>query len=442
MLNLTDQITRPLHEVPEGQARLSGRVSRYDGLLLECDGFPVSVGSVCTVQTDQGDHVLGEVIGYNEGRNKLVLYESGAPVRAGARVDLLDQGTSVDVGEAFLGRVVDALGQPLDDQPMPVGADRVPLNGRMLNPLARKLIPGALDVGVRAVNGLLSIGCGQRIGIIAGSGVGKSVLLGMMARHTSADVVVIGLIGERAREVGEMVRSVMNPEARHRISIVAVPADRSPLLRIRAARRATALAEHFRDQGKNVLLIMDSLTRVAHAQREIGLALGEAPTSKGYPASVISMIPTLIERAGMGVGAHSGSITGIYTVLADGDDGNDPVVDTARAILDGHVVLSRSIAQMGIYPAIDIPASISRVMNDIVPPQQQAAARKFKRMVSLYNENRDLMLMGGYIAGQDSDLDEAVSLWPRLVEYIRQDPDARADINESARLLTSIVGRT
>jgi flagellum-specific ATP synthase len=440
MLNLTDQFTRPLHEVSEGQSRLSGRVSRYDGLLLECDGFPVSVGSVCTVQTDQGDHVLGEVIGYNEGRNKLVLYESGAPVRAGARVDLLDQGTSVDVGEAFLGRVVDALGQPLDDQPMPVGADRVPLNGRMLNPLARKVIPGALDVGVRAVNGLLSIGCGQRIGIIAGSGVGKSVLLGMMARHTSADVVVIGLIGERAREVGEMVRSVMNPEARQRISIVAVPADRSPLLRIRAARRATALAEHFRDQGKNVLLIMDSLTRVAHAQREIGLALGEAPTSKGYPASVISMIPTLIERAGMGVGAHSGSITGIYTVLADGDDDNDPVVDTARAILDGHVVLSRSIAQMGIYPAIDIPASISRVMNDIVAPQQQAAARKFKRMVSLYNENRDLMLMGGYISGQDSDLDESVSLWPRLVEYIRQDPDARADINESAQLLTSIVG--
>jgi flagellum-specific ATP synthase len=442
MLNLTDQITRPLHEVPEGQSRLSGRVSRYDGLLLECDGFPVSVGSVCTVQTDQGDHVLGEVIGYNEGRNKLVLYESGAPVRAGARVDLLDQGTSVDVGEAFLGRVVDALGQPLDDLPTPLGEDRIPLNGKMLNPLARKLIPGALDVGVRAVNGLLSIGCGQRIGIIAGSGVGKSVLLGMMARHTSADVVVIGLIGERAREVGEMVRSVMNPEARHRISIVAVPADRSPLLRIRAARRATALAEHFRDQGKNVLLIMDSLTRVAHAQREIGLALGEAPTSKGYPASVISMIPTLIERAGMGAGAHSGSITGIYTVLADGDDGNDPVVDTARAILDGHVVLSRSIAQMGIYPAIDIPASISRVMNDIAPPQQQAAARKFKRLVSLYNDNRDLMLMGGYIAGQDSDLDEAVSLWPRLVEYVRQDPDARADINESARLLTSIVGRS
>ena len=441
MLNLTEQMTRPLGTTPS-RMEVSGRVSRYDGLLLECDGFPVSVGSVCTVQTAGGQDVLGEVVGYNEGRNKLVLYESGAAVQAGARVSLLDQGVSVNVGDAYLGRVVDALGRPLDDMAGPVGAHTVPLNGKMLNPLARKIIPGALDVGVRAVNGLLTIGRGQRIGIIAGSGVGKSVLLGMMARHTSADVIIIGLIGERAREVGEMVRAIMNPETRERISIVAVPADRSPLLRIRAARRATALAEHFRDQGKNVLLIMDSLTRVAHAQREIGLALGEAPTSKGYPASVVSMIPTLIERAGMGVGEQSGSITGIYTVLADGDDGNDPVVDTARAILDGHIVLSRSIAQMGIYPAIDIPASISRVMGDIVTPQQEAAARKFKRMVSLYNENRDLMLMGGYVAGQDTDLDEAVALWPKLVSFIGQNPGQKASLPESAQILSAIVGRT
>ncbi|CUH59927.1 FliI/YscN family ATPase [Thalassobacter stenotrophicus] len=439
-MNLTDQIMRPVGNAA-GKTTLSGRVSRYDGLLLECDGFPVSVGSVCSVQTAHGVDVLGEVIGYDEGRNKLILYESGAAVQAGARVSLLDQGISVDVGDAYLGRVVDALGRPLDDQDVPKGASSVPLNGQMLNPLARALIPGALDVGVRAVNGLLTIGCGQRIGIIAGSGVGKSVLLGMMARYTSADVVVMGLIGERAREVGEMVRSIMDPAARERISIVAVPADRSPLLRIRAARRATALAEHFRDRGKNVLLIMDSLTRVAHAQREIGLALGEAPTSKGYPPSVVSMIPTLIERAGMGVGENAGSITGIYTVLADGDDDNDPVVDTARAILDGHIVLSRSIAQMGIYPAIDIPSSISRVMNDIVTPQQQAAARKFKRMVSLYNENRDLMLMGGYISGQDSDLDEAVASWPKMMSFISQSAGQSASLSESQQTLSAIVGR-
>ena len=439
-MNLTDQIMRPVGNAA-GKTTLSGRVSRYDGLLLECDGFPVSVGSVCSVQTAHGVDVLGEVIGYDEGRNKLILYESGAAVQAGARVSLLDQGILVDVGDAYLGRVVDALGRPLDDQDVPKGASSVPLNGQMLNPLARALIPGALDVGVRAVNGLLTIGCGQRIGIIAGSGVGKSVLLGMMARYTSADVVVMGLIGERAREVGEMVRSIMDPATRERISIVAVPADRSPLLRIRAARRATALAEHFRDRGKNVLLIMDSLTRVAHAQREIGLALGEAPTSKGYPPSVVSMIPTLIERAGMGVGENAGSITGIYTVLADGDDDNDPVVDTARAILDGHIVLSRSIAQMGIYPAIDIPSSISRVMNDIVTPQQQAAARKFKRMVSLYNENRDLMLMGGYISGQDSDLDEAVASWPKMMSFISQSAGQSASLTESQQTLSAIVGR-
>jgi flagellum-specific ATP synthase len=233
----------------------------------------------------------------------------------------------------------------------------------------------------------------------------------------------------------------MNPETQNKVSIVAVPADRSPLLRIRGARRATALAEYFRDQGKNVLLIMDSLTRVAHAQREIGLALGEAPTSKGYPASVVSMIPTLVERAGMGVGPDSGSITGIYTVLADGDDSNDPVVDSARAILDGHIVLSRSIAQMGIYPAIDIPASISRVMSDIVNLQQQTAAQKFKKLISLYNENRDLMLMGGYVSGQDPDLDLAVTLWPKLVEFIKQSPSERAQLAESSNQVSAIVGR-
>jgi flagellum-specific ATP synthase len=444
MLNLTEQLTRHLQQdrSHSGQkSALSGRVSRYDGLLMECDGFPVSVGSVCSVQTADNGHVLGEVIGYSEGRNKLVLYQSGAAVQAGARVSVVDQGTAVDVGDSYLGRVVDALGHPLDDRAPPESQARVPLNGQMLNPLARRMIPGPLDVGVRAVNGLLTIGHGQRIGIIAGSGVGKSVLLGMMARNTAADVVVIGLIGERAREVGEMVRAIMNPETQNKVSIVAVPADRSPLLRIRGARRATALAEYFRDQGKNVLLIMDSLTRVAHAQREIGLALGEAPTSKGYPASVVSMIPILVERAGMGVGPDSGSITGIYTVLADGDDSNDPVVDSARAILDGHIVLSRSIAQMGIYPAIDIPASISRVMNDIVSPQQQTAARKFKKLVSLYNENRDLMLMGGYVSGQDPDLDLAVALWPKLIGFIKQSPGERAQLAESANQVSAIVGR-
>jgi flagellum-specific ATP synthase len=262
----------------------------------------------------------------------------------------------------------------------------------------------------------------------------------MMARFSTADVIIVGMIGDRAREVGDLVRGMLNEETRKRLCVIAVPADRSPLLRIRAAHRASALAEHFRDQGKHVLLIMDSLTRVAHARREIGLALGEQPTAKGYPASVMSLIPSLVERAGMGDTTSGGSITGIYTVLADGDDTNDPVVDSARAILDGHVVLSRANAQMGIYPAVDISASISRVMNDIVDPKHLAAARRMRQLVSLYMENRDLMLMGGYVEGQDADLDQAVKLWPKIVEFISQRSDSRADFKTSIRDLLAVAG--
>jgi flagellum-specific ATP synthase len=291
---------------------------------------------------------------------------------------------------------------------------------------------------VRIINSTLSVGQGQRVGIIAGSGVGKSVLLGMMSRFTDADVVVVGMIGERGREVGSFVNYILGSESRDRAIVVAVPADRSPLLRIRGAERATAIAEYFRDQGKNVLLIMDSLTRVAHARREIGLALGEQPTSKGYPPSVVSMIPRLIERSGTGVEGQ-GSITAIYTVLADGDDANDPVVDTARAILDGHILLSRQQAQMGIYPAIDVTTSVSRVMNDITDADQQAAASRFRRLVSLYMENRDLILMGGYTPGQDPDLDLAVELWPTLTKHIQQPEAEKANFEISRDALIGLM---
>ena len=292
---------------------------------------------------------------------------------------------------------------------------------------------------MRAINALLTVGKGQRIGIIAGSGVGKSVLLGMMSRFTTADVVVVGMIGERGREVGEFAKTVLDQDSKSRTTIVAVPADRSPLLRIRGAERATAIAEYYRDQGKDVLLIMDSLTRVAHARREIGLALGEQPTAKGYPPSVVSMIPRLIERTGSGA-AGKGTITSIYTVLADGDDPNDPVVDTARAILDGHILLSRQQAQMGIYPAIDVPLSVSRVMNDITDDAQIEAAQKFRRLVSLYLENRDLILMGGYTPGQDPDLDLAVGIWPQLMELIQQNGAEKAEFSASRNALVSLMG--
>ena len=382
---------------------VSGRVSRFDGQIIECDGFPATIGTLCEVDTQDGTWVNAEVIGFNNNYNILSVHDHDAQISVGARVVVSDDGHSIKVGPGLLGRAVDALGHPLDDGP-PLQLDMLwPLNGKKTNPLARRPVEKQLDVGVRVINSLLTVGQGQRIGIIAGSGVGKSVLLGMMTRFTAADVVVVGLIGERAREVASFAAEVLNSDSRDRTVIVAEPADRSPLLRIRGANRATAIAEYFRSVGKNVLLIMDSLTRVAHARREIGLALGEQPTSKGYPPSVVSMIPTLVERSGTGVGSE-GSITSFYTVLADGDDANDPVVDTARAILDGHILLSREQTQMGIYPAVDVPASVSRVMNDIVSPKQLQAAQYFRRLVALYMENRDLILMGGYAPGQDADL--------------------------------------
>lgn len=418
---------------------LSGRVTRHDGHLLACDGFPVSVGAVCAIETDTGTPALAEIIGFDGGQNLMSLYDINARVRLGARVTLRDEGRDIQVGPEVLGRVVDALGRPLDNRPMPPMADRWPLSGKEINPLARDPVATPLDVGVRVINSCLTVGRGQRLGIIAGSGVGKSVLLSMMSRFTEADIVVVGLIGERGREVGNFVDMVMTPDARAKTVIVAVPADRSPLLRIRGAERATSIAEYFRDQGKNVLLIMDSLTRVAHARREIGLALGEQPTSKGYPPSVISMIPRLVERSGTGV-SGAGSITSFYTVLADGDDTNDPVVDAARAILDGHIVLSREQAQLGIYPAVDLPASISRVAADISSDAHTAAVRQFRRLFSLYLDNRDLVMMGGYVQGQDADLDVALQMWPQLVDHIMQPATQKADFDSSRNALLALLG--
>jgi flagellum-specific ATP synthase len=345
----------------------------------------------------------------------------------------------VEVGSGLLGRVIDAQGLPLDEFG-PLGlTDIWPLMGHTVNPLSRALVDTPLDVGVRVVNALMTIGRGQRVGIVAGSGVGKSVLLSMITQFTEAEVIVVGLIGERGREVGAFVDQVMHGAAKPKICVVAVPADRSPLLRIRGANRATAIAEYFRSKGKHVLLIMDSLTRVAHARREIGLALGEQPTAKGYPPSVVSMIPNLIERSGTGL-PHEGTITSIYTVLADGDDTTtDPVVDTARAILDGHIVLSRKQTQLGIYPAVDISASVSRVMNDITPVLQQRAALLFRRLVSIYMDNRDLMLMGGYSPGQDPELDLAVSLWPQMTDFISQAPDNPESIAQTQEKLYALM---
>ena len=408
----------------------SGRVNRFDGNVLYCDPFPAPIGSLCLVKDQIGKEILAEIISFNQDHNMLAILETSSHIVAGCEVSLHDNGKYIGVDETLLGRVTDAFGKPLDDKPLEKIKNKWPLMGKVMNPLKRSLIKKPLDVGVRIINALLTVGQGQRLGIIAGSGVGKSVLLGMMSKYTDADVVVIALIGERAREVGAMVNDLFNDETSKKITVVAVPADRSPLMRIRAANRATAIAEYFRDKNKNVLLIMDSLTRIAHAKREIGLSLGETATSKGYPASVISMIPNLIERTGTS-DKSQGSITSFYTILADGDDNNDPVVDTARAILDGHIVLSRSNAQMGIYPAVDISHSISRVMNDLVSQEHSNASKLFRKHISNYIENKDLLLMGGYTNGKDKDLDDAILMWPKLLDFISQPNNKKADFESS-----------
>ncbi len=439
MISVKDRLKQRISSVSlDKTVSISGRVNRYDGQMVECDGFPATIGSLCQIDTETGVPATAEIIGFHKGHNLLSLHDFGARISVGAKVCVIDDGYMIPVGAGLLGRVTDALGEPLDEMPLPKLNGKWPLLDKELNPLAKNPVDKPLDVGVRAINSLLTVGKGQRIGIIAGSGVGKSVLLGMMSRYTEADIVVVGMIGERGREVGSFVKTILSGEAKKRTAVVAVPADRSPLLRIRGAERATAIAEFFRDQGKDVLLIMDSLTRVAHARREIGLALGEQPTSKGYPPSVVSMIPRLIERTGSGI-KNQGTITAIYTVLADGDDANDPVVDTARAILDGHILLSRKQTQMGIYPAIDVPSSISRVMSEITNETLQKNAQKFRRLVSLYMENRDLILMGGYTSGQDPELDEAVALWPKLMGHIQQAETQKADFTTSKDALNILM---
>ena len=417
---------------------ISGLVRSFEGNIIETDPFPATVGSICDIEIPKTQSISAEVIGFRNEKNLIAMHQSDSNVRIGSKVRLISDGVNVPVGKELLGRVLDAMGNPLDDKKSLITNDKWPLYGKTINPLQRNKVEKPFDVGVRSINSLMTIGMGQRIGIIAGSGVGKSILLQMMSKYADADVVVVGLIGERAREVKTMVETLKKYDEDNKIIIIAVPADRSPLLRMKGANRCTAIAEYFRSIGKNVLLIMDSLTRVAHAKREIGLALGEQPTSKGYPPSVISMIPALIERTGNGIDKE-GSITAFYTVLADSDDHNDPVVDSARAILDGHIILSREQSQLGIYPAIDIKNSVSRIMDDIVSEEQKNRAKHFKKLVSVYQESRDLVLMGGYTKGQDTAIDEAHEMWPKLVDFIKQDQNYKSNYDDSIKDLKSLI---
>lgn len=426
--------------------RTSGRVVRATGLVLEAVGLQVPLGSACRIELSpvngaaQAQFAEAEVVGFAGEKLFLMPLAEIAGLRPGARVIPLGGSGArcFPLGEALLGRVVDGSGRPLDGGPPLDDIDSGTLATPPLNPLTRTPIHRQIDVGIRAINSLLSVGRGQRMGLFAGSGVGKSVLLGMMARYTSADVIVVGLIGERGREVKDFIDNILGEDGRRRAAVVAAPADTSPLQRLQGAAYATRIAEYFRDAGKSVLLIMDSLTRYAMAQREIALAIGEPPATKGYPPSVFAKLPGLVERAGNG--QNGGSITAFYTVLTEGDDQQDPIADSARAILDGHVVLSRTLAEAGHYPAIDIEASISRAMTAITDSDQQRRAQGFKQLFSRYQRNRDLISVGAYSPGQDPQLDRAVQLYPQMENFLQQRIDERAGIDDAQHALANLLG--
>jgi len=417
---------------------VAGRLTRMVGLTLEATGCLAAVGDRCEIVTSDNAHIDAEVVGFAGERLYLMPTGDLHGLKPDSRVLPIPYAGTVGVGPGLLGRVIDGAGEPLDGRGPLLVERRVRLTGTPVNPLARARITEPLDVGVRAINGLLTVGRGQRIGLFAGSGVGKSVLLGMMARYTQADVIVVGLIGERGREVKEFIERILCSAGLARAVVIATPADHPPLMRLHGAWLATSVAEYFRDQGASVLLIMDSLTRFAQAQREIGLAIGEAPATKGYPPSVFARLPQLVERAGNGCNAR-GSITAFYTILVEGDDHNDPIADAARAILDGHIVLSRRIADGGRYPAIDVEASVSRVMNDIAAPEHLDGARRLRQYSALYEHNRDLITIGAYQRGSDPRIDDAIGRWPRIESYLRQDMHERVSLAHSTAQLQQLL---
>ncbi len=439
----------------------SGHLTRINGLVMEASGLKLPLGSSCRILPAGGVPIEAEVVGFNGERLFLMPSEDVYGLSPGARVVALeprvvspaigqprpahrraiDRAKLLPVGDALLGRVLDGAGRPLDKLGPLVAEALRPLQSRPVNPMSRAPITRVLDVGIRAINAVLTVGRGQRMGLFAGSGVGKSVLLGMMARYTEAEVIVVGLIGERGREVKEFIEQILGEEGLRRSVVVAAPADVSPLMRLQGAAYATSIAEYFRDQGRHVLLIMDSLTRYAMAQREIALAIGEPPVTRGYPPSVFARLPQLVERAGNG-GEDSGSITAFYTVLAEGDDQQDPIADAARAILDGHIVLSRTLADAGHYPAIDIEQSISRAMVNLIAPGHLDQIRRLKQLYSRYQRSRDLISVGAYVSGSDPLLDQAIALQPGTERFLQQNLVQRADFENSVHDLHGLFGAT
>ncbi|EIJ79583.1 flagellar protein export ATPase FliI [Bacillus methanolicus] len=415
-----------------------GRVKRVIGLMIESQGPQSSIGEVCYIYV--GNHkkrkILAEVVGFKEENVILMPYTTVNDISAGCLVEATFKPLEVKVGPALVGKVIDSLGQPLDGSLLPKGLTAVPTEQAPPNPMSRPPISEPIEVGVRLIDALLTVGNGQRVGIFAGSGVGKSTLLGMIARNTTADINVIGLIGERGREVREFIERDLGPEGLKRSIVVVATSDQPALMRIKGAYTATAIAEYFRDKGLNVMLMMDSVTRVAMAQREVGLAIGEPPTTKGYTPSVFAVLPKLLERTGTN---ENGSITSFYTVLVDGDDMNEPIADTVRGILDGHFVLDRNLANKGQYPAVNVLKSISRVMNHIVAEGHIRAAERLREILSTYINSEDLINIGAYKRGSSKEIDEAIYLYPKILTFLKQATHEKVTMHESIEALFQLI---
>jgi len=440
MIDFADVVEQSLSGLRTPQPQRSGTLVRLVGMTLEARGVMAPLGACCEVVGRHGHRVEAEVVGFNDKVLFLMPFTEPAGVGPGDMVRVVSNSSLVSLGPELLGRVIDGRCQPLDGKPAPVCKDLLSLLGRPINPMERGPINKILDVGVKAINGILTLGRGQRLGLIAGSGVGKSVLLGMLTRFTKADIVVIGLIGERGREVQAFIQESLGEEGLAKSVVIAAPANVSPVLRLKATHLTHVIAEYFRDQGKDVLMLCDSLTRVAHAQREIGLAIGEPPTAKGYPPSVFGLLPNLIERGGVGRHGH-GSITAIYTVLAEGDDAADPIVDIARASLDGQVMLSRKLADSAHYPAIDLTGSISRLMQTLLSSEDLKLSNKLRRLWSLYQQNVDLIQVGAYENGSNPELDEAIRLNDRIVNFLRQDMHISQDYEVTRSQLRDLLSQ-
>lgn len=434
---LVARITKYKNQILDAKPEVSGRLTKVAGLTLEAVGCSAPLGGQCRVQTANGD-VDAEVVGFENDKIYLMPLDKVQGVLPGGRVTVSHASNKLPLSMALLGRVIDPSGQPLDDLGAIETDSDANQNTKPINPLSRRPVKTSIDVGVKAINGIITVGQGQRMGLFAGSGVGKSVLLGMMTKGTTADVIVVGLIGERGREVKEFIDEILGDEGRKRAVVVAAPADMSPIRRLKGCETATQIAEYFRDKGLNVLLLIDSITRYAQAQREIALAIGEPPATKGYPASVFAKLPALVERAGNG-GEGQGAITAFYTVLSEGDDLQDPIADASRAILDGHIVLSRDLADSGHYPAIDVGRSISRVMPQVTSPEHLHMALMFKKLLAAYEQNKDLISIGAYASGSNPIVDKAIQLKPVIDAYLQQRMDDVVPYDQALMQLQALV---